>query len=155
MTPPSLRQNSPVMPRPLSGCRTNGWPKPGPEYAKDGNVTDTSPPPAPNEVQRAGNILTWSAEADFESGIAGFIIERDGRELARVPEKPAGSIGRQIFQKNGYSDTPTPPLAAMRFRDITAKEGENHDYQVITVNSVGSQSVRSQRAKLLHDGVDL
>jgi len=110
------------------------------EYAKDGNVTDTSPPPAPNEVQRAGNILTWSAEADFESGIAGFIIERDGRELARVPEKPAGSIGRQIFQKNGYSDSPSPPLSEMKYTDATANPGEQHAYRVFTVNSAGLKS---------------
>ena len=31
----------------------------------------------------------------------------------------------------------------MRFRDVTAKEDQKYEYQVITVNSVGSQSVRS------------
>jgi hypothetical protein len=134
------------------------------EYVKDGNVPDTTPPPAPIKVQRANNTLTWQAEADFESGIAGFIIERDGKELARVPEKPTDpngnpifqkngywvvsaapspgvhSIGRPIFQKNGYSDSPSPPLAEMKYVDETAKPGESHKYSVSTVNSVGLKS---------------
>jgi len=110
------------------------------EYVKDGNVSDTTPPPAPTGVKLAGQELTWSAAADLESGTASFIIERDGVEFARVPEKPSGSIGRQVFQKNGYSDTPTPPLAEMRFTDATAKASEKHDYRVIAVNSVGLKS---------------
>lgn len=110
------------------------------EYVKDGNVIDATPPPAPTGVKLAGNELTWTAEADLESGLAAFIIERDGMELARVPEKPVGTIGRQIFQKNGYSDTPTPPLTEMRFTDTAAKAGEKHDYRVISVNGVGLKS---------------
>ncbi len=110
------------------------------EYMKDGNVSDSTPPSAPNEVKLTGNDLTWQAAADLESGIAGFIIERDGVEFARVPEKPAGSVGRQIFQKNGYSDTPSPPLAEMRFTDTNAKPSEKHTYRVITVNSFGLKS---------------
>ena len=70
----------------------------------------------------------------------GFIIERDGAEFALVPEKPVGVVGRQIFQKNGYSDTPTPPLMEMRFVDSKAMPGEKHTYRVITVNSVGLKS---------------
>lgn len=110
------------------------------EYMKDGNVSDPTPPPAPAQVKRAGNELTWSAEADLESGIAAFIIERDGAELARVPAKPVGSIGRRIFQNNNYSDTPTQPLAEMRYLDTTAKPGERHRYTVSTLNSVGLKS---------------
>jgi hypothetical protein len=91
-------------------------------------------------VKLAGNELSWQAEADLESGIASFIIERDGAELALVPEKPVGVVGRQIFQKNGYSDTPTPPLMEMRFTDSNAKPGEKHTYRVIAVNSVGLKS---------------
>ena len=110
------------------------------EYVKHGDVSDATPPPQPTGVKLAGNELTWNAAADLESGIASFIIERDGAEFARVPEKPSGSIGRQIFQINGYSDTPTPPLAAMRFTDASAKAGERHTYRVITVNSAGMKS---------------
>lgn len=111
------------------------------EYIKDGNVSDTTPPPAPTEVKLTGVELTWNAEADLESGIAAFIVERDGKEIARVPEKPvAHPIGRAIFQKNGYSDSPTPPLAEMHFTDTTAVAGEKHTYAVTTVNSVGLSS---------------
>jgi hypothetical protein len=110
------------------------------EYVKDGNVSDSTPPPSPTHVKLAGNELTWQAEADLESGIASFIIERDGAEFALIPEKPVGVVGRQIFQKNGYSDTPTPPLMEMRFTDSKAMPDEKHTYRVITVNSVGLKS---------------
>jgi poly(3-hydroxybutyrate) depolymerase len=117
------------------------------EYVKDGNVSDPTPPPAPTHVRlTAAGELTWEADADLESGLAGFIIERDGMELTRVPEKPAGSIGRKIFQKNGYSDTPTPPLAEMRFTDTSSKPGEKHDYRVLAVNGVGLKSEPSEKA---------
>ena len=38
------------------------------------------------------NEITWDAEADLESGIQQFIIERDGVEIGRVPEKPDRQI---------------------------------------------------------------
>jgi len=111
------------------------------EYTKDGNVSDTTPPPAPTNAKLAGNELTWNAEADLESGLTSFIIERDGAELAHLRDKPpARLIGRPIFQINGYSDSPTPPLAEMRFTDTTATAGEKHTYQIIAVNSVGLKS---------------
>jgi hypothetical protein len=111
------------------------------EYEKDGNVSDTTPPPAPTDVKLSGNELTWKTEADLESGVGSFVIERDGVEVAHVPDKPvAKPIGRPIFQRNGYSDSPTPPLAEMKYTDTTAAPGEKHIYQVIAVNSVGLKS---------------
>lgn len=111
------------------------------EYVKNGNVSDSTPPPAPTNVRISPNgELTWEATADFESGIAGFVIERDGSELARVPEKPAGAFGRQSFQRNGHGDTPAAPLAELRFTDATAKLGEKHTYRVFTLNSVALKS---------------
>jgi pimeloyl-ACP methyl ester carboxylesterase len=107
------------------------------QYGKDGNVADATPPPAPTNVKLgSGNELTWNAQADVESGIAAFLIERDGKEIARVPEKPTGSVGRQVFQKTGYSDTPSPPLAEMRFK---VKEAGGK-LAVRTVNSAGLES---------------
>src|SRR5881394_1957978 len=52
------------------------------EYVKTGATTDTTPPPAPVNVHVSskddrGTEITWSAEADFESGIRNFIILRD------------------------------------------------------------------------------
>jgi len=118
------------------------------EYMKDGNVSDPTPPPAPTAVTLSGNELSWQAQADLESGLAGFIIQRDGVDLARLPEKPVEHpIGRPIFQRNGYSDSPTPPLADMRFTDTTAPAGERHSYEVISVNSVGLKSVPAKASR--------
>jgi hypothetical protein len=120
------------------------------QYVKDTAIEDTTPPPAPTDIKVSANgELTWNADADFESGLAGFIIERDGQELARLPEKPVPSaLGRPIFQKNGYSDTPTPPLAEMRYTDTTAKPGEKHEYRIISLNSVGLKPPPSAPASL-------
>src|SRR5204863_4635540 len=76
------------------------------EYVKTGAVSDTTPPPAPHTVKaipkgakgEGGIEIEWSAEADFESGIGGFIVLRDGQELAKVPQKPVGKFGRPLFQ---------------------------------------------------------
>ncbi|HEY3788726.1 MAG TPA: hypothetical protein VGL71_07720, partial [Urbifossiella sp.] len=55
------------------------------QYVKDTNVADTTPPPAPTNVRLKGNVLTWEAEADLESGLEKFLIERDGKLLVTVP----------------------------------------------------------------------
>jgi len=114
------------------------------EYVKTGAVSDTTPPPAPFDVRveakEKGNEITWNAEADFESGIGGFIVLRDGEELAKVPQKPVGKYGRPLFQSMTYHDTPAQPLPAMKYLDTSAKAGEKHVYTVMTVNSVGLKS---------------
>ena len=114
------------------------------EYVKTGAVSDTTPPPAPFDVhitaKDQGNEITWNAEADFESGIGGFIVLRDGAELAKLPQKPVGKFGRPLFQSMTYHDTPSQPLPEMKYMDTSAKAGENHVYTVIAVNSVGLKS---------------
>ena len=85
------------------------------EYVKDTKVSDTTPPPAPTDVRLKGNTLTWEAEADLESGLASFIIERDGQVLTTVPETGKNPFGRPVFQNLQYSDTPTQPLVPMQF----------------------------------------
>jgi pimeloyl-ACP methyl ester carboxylesterase len=115
------------------------------EYVKTGAVGDTTPPPAPFDVQVTqngdqGSEISWDAEADFESGIGGFIVMRDGKEFAQVPEKPLGKFGRPLFQSMTYHDTPDQPMPKMRYVDASAKTSENHAYAVITVNSVGLKS---------------
>lgn len=119
------------------------------KYVKTGAVGDATPPPAPTEVKLArdpthGLELTWSALADFESGLRQFIIRRDGQEIGRVPEKPVGRFGRPLFQSMSYHDTPEPPLPLMRFQDANAKPGARSEYQVIAVNSVGLESEPSK-----------
>ena len=110
------------------------------QYVKDTAVSDTTPPPAPSRVQVAGNQVTWSAEADLESGLARFIIERDGQPLASVPEKGKNPFGRPIFQNLQYIYTPTQPLVPMQYNDTTAEAGKTYTYRVITENTVGLKS---------------
>ena len=66
------------------------------QYVKDTAVTDITPPPAPTNLRLKGNELTWEAEADLESGLASFIIERDGKFLAKVPEQ-GKNHGDRVF----------------------------------------------------------
>ncbi len=110
------------------------------QYVKDTKVQDTTPPPAPSKPHVAGNVLTWEAEADLESGIAAFEIERDGKVIAQVPSNPKNPFGRPIFQGLQYSDTPSQPLVEMRFVDETAEPGKAYAYRVITKNTVGLRS---------------
>ncbi len=112
------------------------------QYMKDSTVTDTTPPPAPTNVRAVGNVVTWSADADLESGLASFIIERDGRFLTNLPEpgQAKNPFGRPIFQNLSYSDTPTQPLVEMKFTDTKAETGKTHQYRVIAVNTVGLKS---------------
>lgn len=114
------------------------------EYVRIGETADTTPPPAPVNVKavaKDGTVeMTWDAEADFESGLTAFIIQRDGKDLAQHPEKPTNRFGRPLFQGMSYGDTPVAPLPDFRFTDTTAKPGEKHRYSVIAINSVGLKS---------------
>jgi pimeloyl-ACP methyl ester carboxylesterase len=116
------------------------------QYVQDTTVIDTTPPPVPTNVRLIGNELTWAAEADIESGLAGFIIERDGQFRANVPEQVKNPFGRPIFQNLQYSDTPTQPLVPLRFIDATAKPGDKHTYRVIAVNTAGLKSTPSEHS---------
>lgn len=110
------------------------------QYVKDTAVGDTTSPPAPTNLRVQGKELTWEAAADLESGLAHFLIERDGRFLAQVPEQAKNPFGRPIFQNLQYSDTPTQPLVPLRFTDMTAQPGKQHRYRVIAVNTAGLMS---------------
>jgi hypothetical protein len=110
-------------------------------YVEDTAVPDDTPPPAPTDLRVEGNRLTWRATADLESGLAHFLIERDGKVIATVPEDSKNRFGRPIFQGLQYSDTPLAPLVEMRFTDQSAKPGKEHRYRVIAVNTVGLKSL--------------
>ncbi len=78
------------------------------EYVKDTKVSDTTPPPAPTNVRVQGNKLTWEAEADLESGLASFIIERDGqvpRQRARARQEPVRPTGlsKSAIQRHAHA----------------------------------------------------
>jgi poly(3-hydroxybutyrate) depolymerase len=117
------------------------------EYMKTGAISDATPPPAPTNIQvrlienTRDNEITWDADADFESGLQQFIIERDGAEIGRVPEKPEGKYGRPLFQSMSYGDTPNPPLSQMRFIEKNAPVNIKAPvYRVRSINSVGLKS---------------
>jgi hypothetical protein len=110
------------------------------QYVKDTAVSDLTPPPPPTQLKVIGNELTWKAEADLQSGLDHFIIERDGQFLARVPEVSKNPYGRPIFQNLQYSDTPTQPLVEMKYIDTKPVVGKQPQYRVITVNTVGLRS---------------
>ena len=109
-------------------------------YNQTGRPSDTTPPPPPSKVQINNHVLTWKAEADLESGLGGFIIERDGKPLVRLPEKPVGKLGTPLFQGMNGSDTPIIAVPAMSFTDTTSKPGEKHQYTVRSVNAAGLES---------------
>jgi pimeloyl-ACP methyl ester carboxylesterase len=115
-------------------------------YVKDTAVTDDTPPPTPTNLVVKGGDLTWEAEADPESGLAGFVIVRDGKEIATIPEKGKNPFGRPVFQNLQYSDTPTQPLVPMRYTDPTPETGKTHAYRVIAVNTAGLKSKPSAEA---------
>jgi hypothetical protein len=141
------------------------------QYVKNGTVLRPSmgtPPPAPFDVKVVakadqGNEITWDAEADFESGIGGFIIMRDGKGLARLPTAVPGQAanrrpgvtpvvlvprlyGRPLFQGLSYHDNPEDPMPEMRYLDTSSRAGEKHTYVVITLNSTGVPSEPSAPA---------
>jgi lysophospholipase L1-like esterase len=111
------------------------------EFIRTGAVADKTPPDAPDGVTASrlenGSVkLTWTAEADFESGIRGFVIERDGQQVAQVPKKPIGRFGRALFQSMSYHDTPEQPLLKMEYVDDEAPSDRLPTYAVRTMNSV-------------------
>jgi hypothetical protein len=123
------------------------------EYVETGAVRDTTPPPAPRNVRAAAQPdgavrIAWEAEADLESGIGAFVIQRDGEPIAQLPEKPLGRFGRPLFQSMSYHDTPETPLPEMEYVDSAVKPVGKHSYQVVAVNSVGLRSEPSQPASL-------
>ena len=121
------------------------------EYVKTGAVSDRTAPAAAFNVKLKRNAdqaieVAWEAKADFEIGIKGFIIQRDGQTIAQIPEKPIGRFGRPLFQSMSYHDTPEKPLPEMRFVDRSPQAGLDHEYRVIVINGVGLKSEPSKAA---------
>jgi len=110
------------------------------QYVVDTKISDTTPPPAPTDVHVNGRELTWSVEADLESGLAQVIIERNGREIGRVPDVPKNPFGRPVYQNLQYSDAPVQPLQANRFIDADAAPNQQYTYRLRAVNTAGLQS---------------
>jgi len=120
------------------------------EYVRTGAIADTTPPAAPAAVTTAttaeGMEIRWQAAADFESGLSAFVIQRDGADYARLPEKAVLKHGRSLFQAMSFHDTPEKPMPEMRFVDKAPVAGSTHVYSVITVNGVGLKSEPAKAA---------
>jgi hypothetical protein len=116
------------------------------QYVVDSAVSDQTPPPIPTEVLVEGNVVRWRARADLQSGLSHFIIERDGQEVGKWPEKPGNPFGRPLFQNLQYSDTPPQPLAEMVFTDKSQGSNVRAVYRVRAVNTVGLVSDPSAAA---------
>jgi hypothetical protein len=110
------------------------------QFVKDTNILDHTPPPAPTHVVVKDNVISWNAEGDLESGIARFLIKRNGQVIGQVPEDPSNKFGRPLFQGLLYSDTPLLPLRKMTFTDPEAMPGRKYSYRVISVNTVELES---------------
>ena len=69
--------------------------------------------------------------------------ERDGRPLARVPEKPQGRFGRPLFQGMSYGDTPERPVrrAGDRRPPVAVRDGAAHPFQAIAEPDVALERV--------------
>lgn len=117
------------------------------QYVTDTQVTDTTPPPAPSKVVIDGMELRWDADADLESGLSHFIIERDGVAIGTWPEKPANPFGRPLFQNLQYSDTPPQPLIPMTYAIPASEFRDAAVYQVRAANTMGMMSAAVQATK--------
>jgi hypothetical protein len=126
------------------------------EYVRTGAVGDVTPPDTPTNVtvtrrSDGATVVRWDIVADLESGLRAFIIERDGKILAQVPETPVGKFGRPLFQAMSFHDTPEAPLPVLQFVDDAATRDAAHRYSVIAVNGVGLKSAPGKSAR---DGAD-
>lgn len=116
------------------------------EFLKTGRVSDSTPPPPPESVTATASDsgttrISWTALADSESGIRGFVILHKQQVIAEIPESPKGRFGRPLFQTMSYHDTPESPLPAMTA--VVNVNGQASDFGVQTVNGVGMRSAVS------------
>ncbi len=139
------------------------------QYVETGATEDKTPPPVPTKLRKSltprnqqnpGSILLhWDAGIDFESGLAGFVIVRDGQVIAKIPQQSVGKYGRALYQPMSFHDTPEKgspglvtnevkpeigPTLFFGYVDETAKGSPQ--YQVKAVNSAGLESELSKPA---------
>ena len=118
------------------------------EYCKTGNVKDRTPPPPPADVKAVlvdGKVrLTWTAEADLESGIKRFHIFRDGKRIGFLGGAVTRGNTLGHYQTANYGDEPEPRPGPMQFIDKAGTAGAR--YQVATENHAGLESEKSAEA---------
>jgi predicted esterase len=120
------------------------------EYMEKGTITDSTPPPAPynlNGVHTNGQVtLTWDTEPDLYSGIQTFIIYRNGSLIQTIRytnvTKYSSTMG---YQRWNDGDQPSPsPAPEMTFTDTDVNEHDTYIYEVCTVNWSNISSSKSQ-----------
>ena len=118
------------------------------EYVKTGDVTDVTPGEAPTEVTMKslpdGIVeLTWNATADLESGLSGFKILRNGKEVGAVDPAKESPIGVHRWQALSFHDTPTIAEPELKWIDRNPDSGSG-EYQVMSINGAGLKSIPSK-----------
>lgn len=112
------------------------------EYYATGTVADKTPPDPPFGlvVKKQGDAieLTWSADADIESGIQRFEIFKDGALVGRLPE--TGYY--QYFDLNG-DNTLQPQVVPMRYL-LNGAAGANATIAVQTINHFNLSSAKTE-----------
>ena len=123
------------------------------EYVQTGSTRDMTAPQAPSHLQArrqpSGSLeLSWTCQADLESGLQRFLILADGEQIASHPQEPVNRFGRPLFQGMSYHDTPASPLAEMKLILPAGSVQPGSRLSVIAVNSSGllSRPSRSVRA---------
>jgi hypothetical protein len=162
--PRKLTPPAPSLPPPVPAIAANDQAavadKPATETPPAAPTPSTeAPPPSPTDAvvefdAVKGNVLAWKCEADLESGLAQFVIERDGEVIARIPEKQNNPFGRSLFQGLQYSDTPPQPLTIMEFIDphsqadpsnaTQEQTAKQYIYRIHAINTVGKPSDKTQ-----------
>ncbi|MCG6156068.1 SGNH/GDSL hydrolase family protein [Rubinisphaera margarita] len=114
-------------------------------YLHAGLADDRTPPPPPANVRGQRNddqslTLTWTATADLESGLKGFVIEHDGEPIAALPETPQATFGHYLFQGISYHDTPNAPLAEMTVTIPDADAAESYSVRAVNTCDLKSEA---------------
>ena len=112
------------------------------KYSLSSEWEDTTPPPAPYDVWvDASGRLSWKCHADLESGLAGFILYKNGEEIYKTEAAPVVNAA-PIFQGLMYSDTPDFSLPAMEYV-IPNFDGQNVSlFEITSLNTKGLESER-------------
>lgn len=134
------------------------------QYVKTGETNDKTPPPAPTDLQlivadpdAAERTLVWQSAVDFESGLAGFVVLHNGKEIAHLPERPSNKFGRALYQPMSYHDTPeknspgigNEQLFRFTFNVPTAlfaeqtKDASRYEIQAINSDGLKSEAVKA------------
>lgn len=107
------------------------------KYSADNSFDDATPPPAPTEAAIApSGLMTWKAEADFESGLQTFLIYADGEQIAQLTTGPTVHA-RPLFQGMTYSDTPDASLPKMEYVIEGYRSETGKRYSVAALNTAG------------------